>query len=235
VDVLKLYGASSIGGGGGRLVGPPGWPQLSEEEMRAVAEEAHKAGRLCSAHAVSAVSIKNATRAGVDWVDHADYLDDEAIELLLERDTPIVPTQAIGWSLATYGVEMGFGQHIAQKAKEVGAIGVESLNKAYKAGVRIAAGTDADNPRASLPKECELLTEAGMSPAEAIIAGTRTGAQLLRLDAEIGTIEEGKIADLLLVTGDPTADIRALTKVERIFQGGMPLSLPLVDLAQYGY
>lgn len=235
VDVLKIYGASSIGGGGGRLIGPPGWPQLTVEEIRAVVEEGHKAGRLVSAHAVSTQSIKNVISAGVDWVDHADFLDDECIELLLKTDTPIVPTQAIAWSLATYGEEMGFGKHIAAKAREVGEQAVEGLHKAYKAGVRIATGTDADNPRASLAKECELLTEAGMSPLEAIVAATRTPAAILRIADEVGTVEVGKVADLLVVGGNPAEQIRDLTRVEHVVQGGRPLELPLVDLSRWGY
>ena len=200
-----------------------------------VAEEAHKADRLCSAHAVSTVSIKNAILAGVDWVDHADFMDDETIDLLLQTDTPIVPTQSIAWSLATYGEEMGFGKHIATKAAEVGSVAQERLRRAYQAGVRIAAGTDADNPRASLAKECELLTEAGLSPLEAIVAATRTGAEMLRVADRIGTVETGKVADLLLVRGNPAEDIRALTRVAEVIQGGRRLTLPLVDLSQWGY
>jgi imidazolonepropionase-like amidohydrolase len=235
VDVLKIYGASTIGGGGGRLVGPPGWPQLTVEEMRAIAEEAHKADRLCSAHAVSTVSIRNAIQAGVDWVDHADFLDDETIQMLLDTNTPIVPTQAIAWSLEHFGVDMGFGPHIATKAAEVSKIATEALSKAYQAGVRIAAGTDADNPRASLAVECRLLTEIGMSPLEAIRAATLTGAEILRLDREIGSIAPGKVADLVLVDGDAASDVGALERVREVFQGGRRLSLPLVDLSRWGY
>lgn len=235
VEVLKIYGASSIGGGGGRLVGPPGWPQLTVKEIRAICEEAHKADRLASAHAVSTVSIKNVIKGGVDWVDHADFLDDEAIEMLLDSKTPIVPTMAIGWSLEHFGEQMGFGKHIAQKAKEVGVHSMEGLRKAYKAGVVIAAGTDADNPRASLAQECKLLTDAGMSNMEAILAATRTPAQILRLDDKIGTVEQGKIADLLLVEGNPADDIEQLKKVRHVIQAGKPLPLPLVDLTPWGY
>jgi len=235
VDVLKIYGAASIGGGGGRLIGPSGWPHLTVEEMRAIAEEAHKPGRLCSAHTGCAQSVKNAVLAGVDWVDHADFLDDEAIEMLVKTNTPIVPTQAIAWSLATFGQEMGFGPHIAAKAREVEPFAQEGLRKAYKAGVRIATGSDADNPRATIAKECELLTGIGMSPMEAIVAATRTPAQMLRLDHQVGTIAEGKIADLLVVSGDPLADIRNLARVEQVIQGGKPLSLPLFDLSPWGY
>lgn len=235
VDVLKIYGASSIGGGGGRLVGPPGWPHLTVEEMSAIAEEAHKADRLCSAHAVSTVSIKNAIRAGVDWVDHADFLDDEAIDMLLDTNTPIVPTQAIAWSLEHFGEDMGFGPHIAGKAREVSEVASVALAKAYQAGVTIVAGTDADNPRASLAQECQLLTEIGMSPLEAIHAATLGAAKLLRLDTQVGSVASGKIADLILVDGDAARDVSALKRIQDVFQAGERLALPLVDLRPWGY
>jgi imidazolonepropionase-like amidohydrolase len=220
VDVLKIYGASSIGGGGGRLIGPPGWPQLSEPEMRAIVEEAHKANRLSSAHAVSAVSIKNAIRAGVDWVDHADFLDDEAIDLLLEHDTPLVPTQAIAWSLATYGEEMGFGTHLPKMAAEVFAQAQEGLVRAYKAGVRMAAGTDADNPRASLAKECELFTEIGMSPLEALRAATSVAAEVAHR-SDIGSLAVGKLGDVTVCTGNPHENILELPSVQCVVKGGV--------------
>ena len=220
VDVLKIYGASSIGGGGGRLIGPPGWPQLSEPEMRAIVEEAHKAGRLASAHAVSAESIKNAIRAGVDWIDHADFLDDEAIALLLEHNTPIVPTQSIAWSLFTYGEEMGFGKYLPKVAKEVFDQAHDGLVKAWKAGVRMAAGTDADNPRASIVTECRLFTEIGLTPVEALRAATSVAADVLGQGASLGSITVGKIADLVLVTGNPTQVIDELATIAAVVQSG---------------
>jgi imidazolonepropionase-like amidohydrolase len=155
--------------------------------------------------------------------------------MLLDTNTPIVPTQAIAWSLEHFGVDMGFGPHIATKAAEVSKIATEALSKAYQAGVRIAAGTDADNPRASLAVECRLLTEIGMSPLEAIRAATLTGAEILRLDREIGSIAPGKVADLVLVDGDAASDVGALERVREVFQGGRRLSLPLVDLSRWGY
>jgi imidazolonepropionase-like amidohydrolase len=203
--------------------------------MRAIVEEAHKADRLCSAHAVSTVSIKNAIRAGVDWVDHADFLDDEAIQMLLDTNTPIVPTQAIAWSLEHFGEDMGFGPHIATKAREVSQVATAALARAYQAGVRIVAGTDADNPRASLAQECQLLTEIGMSPLEAIHAATLDAAKLLRLGHLVGSLEAGKVADLLLVDGDAAKDIAALKRVKDVFQAGKRLELPLVDLRPFGY
>jgi imidazolonepropionase-like amidohydrolase len=231
VDVLKIYGASSIGGGGGRLIGPPGWPQLSEPEMRAIVEEGHKAGRLVSAHAVSAESIKNAVRAGVDWVDHADFLDDEAIELLLEHDTPVVPTQSIAWSLFTYGEEMGFGKYLPVKAKEVFDQAHDGLVRAWKSGVRMAAGTDADNPRASISKECELFTDIGMTPIEALRAATSVAATVLGRDDQFGSIAVGKLADLVLVNGNPTEVITELDTIHTVVQSGKIVHTAATDEA----
>lgn len=233
VDVVKIYGASTIGGGGGRLISEPGWTQFTVEEMRAIVEEAHKPGRLTSCHTGSAQSIKNAILAGVDFIDHATFMDQECIDMLLETNTPIVPTQAIAWSLERYGEKMGFGPHIARKSAEVSAVSMKCLANAYQAGVKIAAGTDADNPHASLAKECELLTEIGMSNMEALLAATKTAAEILKLDASLGTIEVGKIADLVLLDKNPVDDIRNLTTVSRVFQSGKEVQLPLYDLTDF--
>jgi len=233
VDVVKIYGASTIGGGGGRLISEPGWTQFTVEEMRAIVEEAHKPGRLTSCHTGSAQSIKNAILAGVDFIDHATFMDQECIDMLLETNTPIVPTQAIAWSLERFGEKMGFGPHIARKSAEVSAVSMKCLAKAYEAGVKIAAGTDADNPHASLAKECELLTEIGMSNMEAVLAATKTAAEILKLDASLGTIEVGKIADLVLLDKNPVEDIRNLTSVSRVFQSGKEVQLPLYDLTDF--
>jgi imidazolonepropionase-like amidohydrolase len=233
VDVVKIYGASTIGGGGGRLISDPGWTQFTVEEMRAIVEEAHKPKRLASCHTGSAQSIKNAILAGVDFIDHATFMDQECIDMLLETNTPIVPTQAIAWSLEKFGEKMGFGPHIAKKSAEVSAVSMECLARAYQAGVKIAAGTDADNPHASLAKECELLVEIGMSNHEALLAATRTAAEILHRSADLGTIESGKVADLVLLDKNPLDDIRHLTTVARVFQSGREVALPLYDLTDF--
>ncbi len=233
VDVVKIYAASTIGGGGGRLISEPGWTQFSVPEMTAIVEEAHKPGRLTSCHTGSAQSIKNAIIAGVDFIDHATFMDQECIDMLLETKTPIVPTQAIAWSLERYGVKMGFGPHIAKKSAEVSAVSMKCLNDAYRQGVTIAAGTDADNPHASLAKECELLTEIGMSNMEALLAATKTAAEILHRGDDLGTIEVGKVGDLVLLDRNPLDDIRHLTTVARVFQSGKEVILPLYDLSDF--
>lgn len=233
VDVVKIYGASTIGGGGGRLIAEPGWTQFTVEEIRAIVEEAHKPGRLTSCHTGSAQSIKNAIKAGVDFLDHADFMDEECIDMLLETGTPIVPTQAIAWSLEHFGEKMGFGPHIAQTSAKVSVISKENLAKAYRAGVKIGTGTDADNPHASIAKECELLTEIGMSNMEALQSATITAAEILHLDKDFGTVETGKIADLVLLDKNPLDDIRNLGSATRVFKGGEEMQLPLYDLTDF--
>jgi imidazolonepropionase-like amidohydrolase len=220
VDQLKLYTSSSVGGGGGRMMGPPGWPQLDEDEIRAVVEEADHANLPTLAHATSEIAVKQCLRAGVHCIEHATRLDDACIEGLASRDVPIVPTLAIGWSLATFGVERGFGEHIARVAAAKQAIGIASLQRAKAAGVRIAAGTDADNSRCLLREECRLLVEAGLTPFEALRAATVTAAQVLRLEGEVGGLRPGFAADLLLLDANPLDDIRHLAEVRGVLQGG---------------
>jgi imidazolonepropionase-like amidohydrolase len=220
VDQIKLYTSSSVGGGGGRMMGPAGWPQLDEDEIRAVVEEADHAGVPTLAHATSEAAVMNCLRAGVHCIEHATRLDDACLGLLVERDVPIVPTLAIGWSLATFGVERGFGAHIARMAAQRQVVGVESLQRAKTAGVRVAAGTDADNTRCLLREECRLLVEAGFTPFEALRAATVTAAEVLRLAGEVGSLRPGHRADLLLLDADPLTDIRHLAQVRGVLQGG---------------
>jgi len=220
VDQIKLYTSSSVGGGGGRMMGPPGWPQLDEDEIRAIVEEADHAGIPTLAHATSAVAIKNCLRAGVHCIEHATRLDDEAISMLLERDVPIVPTLAIGWSLATFGVERGFGAHIAATAAAQQRTSFDSVIRAHRAGVRVAAGTDADNSRCLPREECRLLVEAGLTPFEALRAATVRAAEVLRLTGVAGGIAPGHRADVLLLDADPLDDISHLAAVRGVLQAG---------------
>ena len=114
---------------------------------------------------------------------------------------------------------MGFGTYLPKISAEVAEQAKEGLARAWEAGVRLAAGTDADNPRASISKECELFTEIGMSPLEALRAATSIAAQVLR-QPDIGSIELGKIADLVVVAGDPTQSITDLAEVRVVIQSG---------------
>lgn len=220
VDQIKLYTSSSLGGGGGRLVGPPGWPQLDEDEIRAIVEEAEHAGVPTLAHATSPEAVKNCLRAGVRSIEHASRLDDEAIDMLVERDVPIVPTLAIGWSLAQFGVERGFGEHIARSAAAQQAGKSDTMMRAKHAGVRVATGTDADNSRCLLREECRLMVDAGFTPYEALRAATFTASEVLDRRADVGSLEPGRFGDVLILDENPLDDIRHLAAVRGVLQEG---------------
>jgi len=221
VDQLKIYAASSIGGGGGRLIGPSGWNQLNIEEINAIVDEGKKAGVPSFAHTGNAESVKNCVKAGVQCVEHATELDDEAVELLEKNDVPIVPTLTIGWSLATFGEERGFGKHIAQMAQKQQQIGYNSVLKAKKAGVRVGTGTDADSTKCLLREECRLLVEkTGFTPYEALQSATKIAAEILLNEGQLGCLQKGAMADLVILEGDPLEDINNLKKVKGVFQSG---------------
>ncbi|WP_238006437.1 amidohydrolase family protein [Dactylosporangium sp. AC04546] len=217
IKVMSTGGLLTPGVTAGRTAYAP-------EELKVLVEEAHHAGLRVATHAIGNEGIKNALRAGVDSVEHGFYLDDEAIELLLARDDVyLVPTLA--------GVEcaLASGDRLAPwlraKSEAVVADREASFRRAHAAGVRFAAGTDAGTPfnrHGGLPEEIALMTRIGLSPAEALVAATRHAAANLGLADRIGTIEAGKVADLILVDGDPLADISALRRVRQVIQGGVP-------------
>jgi imidazolonepropionase-like amidohydrolase len=194
------------------------------EELKVLVDEAHHAGLRVATHAIGNEGIKNALRAGVDSVEHGFYLDDEAIELLLARDDVyLVPTLAGVEGALAHGDELA--PWLRAKSQAVVEDRAASFRRAHAAGVRFAAGTDAGTPfnaHGGLPEEIALMAEIGLSPAEALIAATRHAAGNLGLADRIGTIEVGKVADLLLVEGDPLADLGALRKVRQVIQAGVP-------------
>lgn len=196
---------------------------FSRDEIAVIVEEAHHAGLRVTAHAIGGQGIKDALAAGVDSIEHGFFLDDEAIELLLAPNVFLVPTLS-GVHCALEG--QGSGDEIApwllEKTKSVEAIRRKSFRRAIEAGVRFAAGTDAGTPfnyHGRVAREVQLLTEY-MSPAQALIAATQHGAENLGIFDHVGSIEVGKIADLLLVEGDPLSDISALERVKWVFKDG---------------
>jgi imidazolonepropionase-like amidohydrolase len=204
----------------------PRSPQLTEDELRAGVEEAHKAFRKVGSHAQATAGIKHAVRAGVDSIEHGIYLDDEAIALMLERGTFLVPTLVAPEMISRHGIVAGVPDYMVEKSDRAREAHRESFRAAHRAGVRIAFGTDAGTPfnrHGANAEELALMVECGMSPAEAIVAATRSAADLLDLLEDAGTLEAGKRADLLVVDGDPLDDIRILGDPDRlvgVLQGG---------------
>jgi imidazolonepropionase-like amidohydrolase len=193
------------------------------DELQAAVEEAHKAGRPAASHAIGNGGIKNALRAGIDSVEHGFYLDDEAINLALKNETFLVPTLIAVDQIVNNGSKGGIPDWVVKKAEGESGHHRESFVMAVKSGVRIAAGTDAGtpfNPHGDLPLELAKMVEFGLPPMLAIVAATSNAARLLRMDDQIGSIEKGKVADLILVPGDPLKDIGAMRRPAFVMKSG---------------
>ena len=191
-------------------------------ELEILVEEATAAGIFVMAHAQGADGIKNAVRAGIRSIDHGIFLDDEAIELMKARGTWFVPTLVAPQGVidaAEAGVPLP--PAVVEKARSVVEIHRSAFRRAVQAGVRIAMGTDSGvTPHGRNLRELVLMADGGMSPAAVLEATTRSAAQLLGVDRDRGTIEAGKLADLVVVSGDPY-DFRDLgERVEGVWKGG---------------
>lgn len=218
-DVIKVMATGGVMTPGTE----PGAAQLTYGEMVAAIEEAHKAGRRTASHAQGTAGIINAVRAGVDSIEHGFYLTEEAIELMLEQGTFLVPTLSALHQIIEHGQEAGIPTFMVEKARRAVDAQWESVQRAYRAGVAIAAGNDGGspfNPHHDIATELELLVKAGLTPAEALAAVTSVAATLLGLAGEAGTVEPGKRADLVVLAADPLADIAAVREVQMVVQGG---------------
>ena len=196
-----------------------GAPQLTYEELKAGVEEAHKGGRKAASHAQGSEGIRNSLKAGMDTIEHGIGIDDEVINLFLEKKAALVPTLCAPFHILEKGAKSGIPDFVIKKTEKVKAIHLDSAKKAFQAGVTIAMGTDAGTPfnrHGENLKELELLRQLGFTSMEAIVAATRIAAEVLGLEAQIGTLEKGKIADLIVVEGDPLGDIALLQKQEKI-------------------
>jgi len=192
-----------------------------DEELAVLAEEAAAAGRFVMAHAQATDGIKAAIRNGIRSIEHGIYLDDEAIGMMLDRGTYLVPTL-----VAPRGVlearERGIPvpQVVIDKTLMVMDTHAASIKAAIAAGVRIAMGTDSGVvPHGQNLRELDLMVDCGMSAADALVATTRTAAELMGLDEELGTLEPGKRADVVLVEGDALDWLSG--RVRRVWKDGV--------------
>jgi imidazolonepropionase-like amidohydrolase len=221
-DVIKV-----IATGGVLTPGTsPGSPQLTYEELQAAVEEAARAGRRVAAHAHGAEGMKNAIRAGVHSIEHGTLLDDDALTLFLLHKTFLVPTLSAIQTGVEHGKTGGIPDQALQKVTLLANGLKANFQKAIKAGVRIAMGTDAGTPfnlHGHNAQELRRMVDLGLSPLQAIQAATSSASSLLGLEREIGSIATGKLADLILVDGNPLEDIALLedpNRVVTVIQGG---------------
>jgi imidazolonepropionase-like amidohydrolase len=201
----------------------PGQQQLSETELRAVAEEAHQWGVRVAAHAHGADGIKAAIRAGIDTIEHASLVDDEGIRLAAARQEPVWFSMDIYNSDYTQaeGRKNGVLEDNMRKDREVAQVQRDNFRKAHRAGVRMVFGTDAGvMPHGQAGRQFAKMVEYGMTPMEAIQAATRNAAQALGRDKDVGAISVGRYGDMIAVDGNPLEDVRALERVDVVIKGG---------------
>lgn len=204
----------------------PGSEQLTEEELRAGVEEAHKAGKKTATHAMGTRGILNALRAGIDSIEHGVYLSEEAVALMVKNKVPLIPTISALYNIESRGVEAGIPAFAVEKTLKVKPFHLASVRMAREAGVAVALGTDAGTPfnmHGENLGEIELLVQSGFSPAKAIEAGTGIAARVLGVEKTLGTVEEGKLADLVMVAGNPLDDAGILADrqaIRLVMQGG---------------
>jgi imidazolonepropionase-like amidohydrolase len=195
-------------------------PQLTQQEMDALVDEAHRLGLKAAAHAHGAEGAKVAVRAGIDSIEHGSFLDDEALRLMKERGTYLVPTLMAGEYAGGRKATRQYPPEIAAKAKAAVEARSAVFKNALRLGVKVAFGTDsAVSPHGRNAEEFALMVEHGMSPAAALRTGLAAAA-LLGLDKRLGTLEAGREADVVAVPGDALADVKATEKVVFVMKGG---------------
>jgi len=215
-DVIKVCAT----GGVLSLADEVDTPQMTQEEMNAIVDEAHRLRKKTAAHAHGAEGAKVAIRAGIDSIEHGSFLDEEALRMMKERGTYLVPTLLAAEYVAGKAADRHYPPEIAKKAQAALAARSATFRRALQMGVKVAFGTDsAVSPHGMNAQEFALLVAHGMSPAAALRTAA-TAAALLGLDKQIGTLEAGKDADVIAVAGDPLADIKATEKVVFVMRAG---------------
>lgn len=197
-------------------------PQLSAAELAAIVATAKDYRMNVACHAHGKEGMLRAIRAGVQTIEHGSYLDDEVIAAMKQQGTWLIPTLSAGHYLTEKAQVVGsFPEPIRVKALTIGGLLQGAFARAYKAGVKIAFGTDsAVSPHGENAKEFEYMVQAGMPPLEAIRAATLSAAIVMGTEKQLGTLEAGKLADIIAVPGDPAQDIRVMNQVAFVMKDG---------------
>jgi imidazolonepropionase-like amidohydrolase len=218
-DWLKLMATGGAGTDGERIDDV----QMTADEMRAAVEEAHKKGKFVAAHATATTGALQAIEAGVDSIEHGVILDKNAVTAMARKGVYYCPTLDIYRLSAERGAEASIAPHQIAKAQGILDSHKKSFQAAMAAGVKIVTGTDSGGgvwPFADVAGEVAQMVRMGMSPAAGLIAATRTPAECLGQADHLGTVQQGRWGDLLVVAGNPLEDIGLLKRVLAVFKGG---------------
>jgi imidazolonepropionase-like amidohydrolase len=195
--------------------------QYTQEEMKAIVEEAHRLGRKVAAHAHGAQAIRWASDAGVDSIEHGSYVDDAAIAAMKKNGTYLVPTLYLSDWFLENAEKIGTPPDLIAKGRAVMPAARRNIARAFAAGVKVGFGTDAAvYPHGLNAHEFAVMVKLGLTPLQAIQAATINDADLLGWSDKVGTIEPGKWADIVAVDGDPLADVTTLERVKFVMKGG---------------
>ncbi len=217
-DVIKFCASGGVFSRGDN----PQLEQYSPAEMEALITEAHRLGRKVATHAHSALAIKDAVRAGVDSVEHGIFLDDEGIQLMKHHHTFLVPTSYPLFWFEEHAPQIHFPPWVMEKAAIIIPAAKQNMAKAFRSGVRVALGTDAGvYPHGENGGEFWAMVTLGMTPVQALQAGTLNAAELMGWSDRVGSIRQGKLADIVAVKGNPVADVGLLKQVQFVMKDGV--------------
>ena len=215
VDFVK----TSASGGGGTDSEAPDIRNMAQEELDSIVDEAHAFGKICSCHCFTPTAIKMSIRAGVDTIEHTVFNDDESTQMLVDSQTPVIPTllHRSDHALAIRETN-GTSKFTMDKMRSLQPYTEETFKRFHQAGVKLAMGSDTqvEPYMGENAMELEIYVNFGMTPMEAIMTATKNAAEAIKLDKKCGTLEPGKYADIIAIDGDPLKDIRLLQQREKI-------------------
>jgi imidazolonepropionase-like amidohydrolase len=216
-DAIKLKATGGVLSKGTAV----GAPEFSLEEMQVIISEAHRRGVTVAAHAHGASGINDAIRAGVDSVEHASFIDDQGIKLAKAHGTMLSMDIYVTEYILSEGEAVGISPESLDKERSVGTLQRQNFTKAVNSGVKMMFGTDADvYPHGDNLKQLSRMVKFGMPPMQALQAASTNGAKLLKKDADIGSLQVGRYADIIAVKGNPLNDISILESVDFVMKGG---------------